>query len=101
MKLRKNDQVKVIKGKDVGKTGKITRVLTKEAKVMVEEINQYKRHMKAKAQGQKSEIITIIKPLPVENVALICPQCKKQTRIGFTNVKGAKERVCRKCGKTI
>ena len=101
MKLRKNDEVKVIRGKDSGKTGKVTRVLEKEAKVVVENVNQYKRHMKAKSQGQKSEIVTITKPLSLANVILVCPKCKQPTRVGFSNVKGAKERLCKKCGKSI
>lgn len=101
MKLRKNDEVKVVKGKDVGKTGKIIRVLSKEAKVVVEGLNQYKRHMKSRAQNQKSDIITITKPLAVANIALVCPHCKKQTRVGFTAAKGIKERICKKCGKSI
>ncbi len=101
MKLRKNDEVKVTRGKDAGKTGKIIRVLGKEGKVVVEGVNQYKRHTKARTQGQKSEIVTITKPLPVANLLFLCPKCKEPARLGFTNVKGAKERICKKCGKSI
>ena len=97
MKLKKGDTVKVVKGKDSGKSGKIDRVDPKKGKVVVEGINQYKRHMKAKMPGQKSEIITITKALPVSNVSLICPQCKKTTRVGF-KIKGKdKTRICKKC----
>ena len=101
MKLRKNDEVKVLRGKDAGKTGKLERIFTKEMKVIVSGINQYKRHVKARAQGQQSEIITITKPLPVSQVALVCPKCKQQTRVGYTVEKDKKIRVCRKCGKEI
>ena len=97
MKLLKNDTVKVVAGKDSGKTGKIERVFSKESKVLVEGVNQYKRHMKARSANQKSEIITITKPLPVANVALICPKCKKQTRVGYKLIKDAKVRICKKC----
>ncbi|MCL4353888.1 50S ribosomal protein L24 [Patescibacteria group bacterium] len=97
-KFKKGDNVKVVAGKDKGKSGKIEKVFSKESKVLVEGVNLYKRHQKAKAQGQKSEIITISKPLPLANVAFICPKCKKQTRIGF-NEKGA--RFCRKCGEEL
>src|SRR5258708_36419253 len=67
MKLIKGDSVKIVRGKDSGKIGKVERVLSKEAKVLVEGINQYKRHMKARVPGQKSEIITITKPLSLAN----------------------------------
>jgi large subunit ribosomal protein L24 len=101
MKLKKGDSVKIVLGKDKGKTGKIERILPKIEKVLVTGINQYKRHMKARAQGQSSEIVTVTKPLASTNVALICPHCKLQTRIGFRIEKNGKIRVCRKCDKKI
>ncbi len=106
MKLIKNDEVKVVAGKDKGKTGKIEKVFSKEAKVLVTGVNQYKRHTKGGYGGQKSEILTITKPLPVANVQLVCPHCKKLTRIGYqveTAKSGSttKTRICRKCGKEI
>lgn len=97
MKLIKGDEVKIVLGKDKGKSGKIEKIFSKTGKVLVEGINQYKRHIKARTQGQKSEIVTITKPLPVSNVAYICPKCKKITRIGYTLEKDTKIRVCRKC----
>lgn len=97
MKLIKGDEVKIVLGKDKGKTGKIEKIFSKTGKVLVEGINQYKRHIKARTQGQKSEILTITKPLPVSNVAYICSKCKKITRIGYAMEKDTKVRVCRKC----
>ncbi len=101
MKLKKGDLVKIVSGKDKGKEGKIEKVLTKIGKVLVTGINQYKRHLKARAQGQSSEIVTVTKPLRESNVALICPHCKLPTRIGFKLEKNDKIRVCRKCEKKI
>ena len=101
MKLKKGDLVKVVSGKDKGKEAKVEKVLTKIGKVLVTGVNQYKRHLKARAQGQPSEIVTVTKPLGVSNVALICPHCKLQTRIGFRVEKNDKIRVCRKCEKKI
>lgn len=101
MKLKKGDLVKVVLGKDKGKTAKIEKVLSKTGKVLVTGINQYKRHLKARAQGQASEIVTITKPLAAASVALICPHCKLQTRVGFKVEKNDKIRVCRKCDKKI
>ena len=101
MKLKKGDSVKIVLGKDKGKTVKIERILPKIEKVLVTGVNQYKRHMKARAQGLSSEIVTVTKPLAGTNVALICPHCKLQTRIGFRVEKNGKIRVCRKCDKKI
>lgn len=101
MKLKKGDSVKIVSGKDKGKEGKVEKVLTKIGKVLVTGVNQYKRHLKARAQGQSSEIVTVTKPLGVSNVAFICPHCKLPTRIGFNIEKNDKIRVCRKCEKKI
>ncbi|HEX8932042.1 MAG TPA: 50S ribosomal protein L24 [Patescibacteria group bacterium] len=97
MKLKKNDQVKVIKGKDAGKLGKVEKIFTKTGKALVEGVNQYKRHVKARMQGQKSEIITITKPLALANVQIVCPKCKQPTRVGIKVLKDSKVRVCKKC----
>lgn len=101
MKLRKNDQVTITLGKDKGKSGKVLEVLTKQNKVLVENVNQFKRHLKARSQTQPAEIITITKPLPVSDVALICPKCKKPSRVGYQITKETKNRICKNCGKVI
>lgn len=108
MKLRIGDNVKISMGKDKGKVGKIEKVYPKENKVLVEGVNQYKRHLKSRTQNQKSEIVTLTKPLPSSAVALICPKCNKVTRVGFKIEKdlprgkaGKKERFCKKCEKSI
>lgn len=101
MKLKKGDNVKVVLGKDKGKVGKIDKVFSKTQKILVAGVNQYKRHLKASSQNKPSEIVTITKPVWVGNVALICPNCKEQTRVGFKIEKNSKIRICRKCGKAI
>lgn len=101
MKLRKGDNVKVVLGKDKGKIGKIEKVYPKDLKILVEGVNQYKRHIKGRAQGQKSEIITLTKPLPVASVSLVCPKCNKVSRVGFEIGKTGKVRICSNCKKTI
>lgn len=101
MKLKKGDEVKIVAGKDKGKTGKVEKVLPDEQKVLVTGVNQYKRHMKGKSQGQKSEIITITKPLPVANVMLVCPKCHIVARVGYTISGDKKERICKKCQQTL
>lgn len=101
MKLKKGDEVKIVAGKDKGKTGKVEKVLPDVQKVLVTGVNQYKRHMKGKGQGQKSEIITITKPLPVANVMFVCPKCHTMARIGYTITGDKKERTCKKCQQAI
>jgi len=101
MKILKGDEIEVTVGKDKGKKGKVEKVFEKLGKVLILNINTYKRHKKARLQNEKSEIITITKPLPVSNVALICPNCHKLTRVGYKLDKSSKIRVCRKCGKAI
>lgn len=100
-KLHKDDEVKVMKGKDKGKTGKIEKVFSKEAMVVVSGVNQFKRHVKGRAGYQKSEIITLTKPLSVGSVQLVCPHCKLITRVGYSITGKEKARICKKCGKTI
>ncbi len=100
MKIKKDDKVKILLGKDRGKEGKVAFVLAKAGKVFVEGANLYKRHVKK--QGQiEGGIIDIPKPFNVSNVALICPNCKKITRVGYKIIGDEKVRICRKCEKEI
>lgn len=101
MKLKKGDEVKIIRGKDKGKTGKIEKVFSNEKKILVLGVNEYKRHMKAKSRVQKSEIITITKPIPVSNVMLVCSKCHLPTRIEYLVQDGDKVRICKKCKQII
>lgn len=101
MKLKKLDTVKVVTGKDKGKTGSVAAVLIKENKVLVNGVNQYKRHVKAKRDGEKSEIKIITKALPVANVMFLCPKCKKAVRVGY-RIEGSKKlRICKNCEEAV
>lgn len=101
MKIKKGDLVKVLVGKDKGRTGIVQKVLMKKQMVVVDGINIFKKHQKADAYVQKSGIVEIIKPIDISNVALVCPSCKKTTRIGLVVENGKKYRVCKKCGAKI
>lgn len=101
MKLKKGDKIKVTVGKDRGKDGTIERVFEKANRVSVPEVNMYKRHLKPRAEGQKGEIKELPRPIPVSNVALICPKCKKETKVGYKLIKEKKVRICRKCEEEI
>jgi large subunit ribosomal protein L24 len=101
-KIKKGDNVQVMLGKDSGKTGAVERVLVKESKVVIAGINVFKRHVKGRPDmNMEGGIIDIVKPINISNVQLVCPSCKKPTRVGFTVTGDTKTRVCRKCGKEI
>ncbi len=101
MRIKKGNQVKVLSGKDRGKTGKVLRALPREGKVMVEKINMVKKHRKARHQGEKSERVSIPMPVDVSIAQLICPKCAKPTRVGKKKVEGKSVRICKKCGAEI
>lgn len=100
MKLKSGDTVKVLMGKDKGKVGKVLKIYPSKSLVLVEGVNEYKRHTKARNK-QKSEIKIINKPLQSSKVVLICSNCKKPTRVGFLIKNNEKARVCKRCRKTI
>jgi large subunit ribosomal protein L24 len=102
MKIRKNDNVLILAGKDKGKKGKIRRALPREDKVIVEGINMIKRHSKTQGQARQAGIIELEAPLDVSKVMLICNKCNNPARVGFRFLKdGKKARVCRACGEVI
>jgi len=102
MKIRKNDTVLVIAGKDRGKKGKVRRALPREDKVLVEGINMIKRHSKTKGQARQAGIIELEAPLDVSKVMLICNKCNSPARVGFRFLEdGKKARTCHACGEVI
>lgn len=101
MKIKKDDTVLVISGKDRGKKGKVIKVLPSEGRVVVEGVNLKKKHTRAKRQGEKGQIVEIAAPLNVSNVKLICSKCKTPTRVGYKVVGKNKFRTCKKCGQEI
>lgn len=101
MKLKRGDEVLVVAGKDKGKTGKVERLLPTVAKVVVSGVNMYKKNMKGTGKAKQTGIIDIIRPLPVANVAFVCPKCKLPTRIGYVTKNKEKNRVCKKCDQIV
>jgi len=101
MKLKVSDQIIVTSGKDKGKKGKIDAVMPKTRSVLVGGVNMYKKHQKARDEKHPAGIIDFARPLPVSRVALICPRCGKQTRVGYLVVKNEKVRICKKCTQNI
>jgi len=102
MKIRKNDTVLVIAGKDRGKTGKVRFAYPKNEKVLVEGINFIKRHSRARRAARQAGIIELEAPLNISNVMLLCSKCNHPTRVGFRTLKDdRKVRFCRSCGEVI
>lgn len=97
MKLHKGDQVKIIAGKDRGKTGTVLRVFSDENQITVEGLNLYKKRSRPKQKGQKGEVVLVPRPLPASRVMLICKSCKKAVRVGHRFEGVSKVRYCRKC----
>ena len=101
MKIKKDDKVIVLSGKDKGKIGKVISADPKNGKVIVEGVNVATKHQKAKKQGQDGGIIKVETPIYVSKVQLVCNACGKGVRAGYKFVDGKKVRVCRKCGAEI
>ncbi|HEX7365215.1 MAG TPA: 50S ribosomal protein L24 [Dehalococcoidia bacterium] len=102
MKIKKNDNVLVIAGKDRGKKGKVRKSLPTENKVIVEGVNMIKRHSRAKGQARQAGIIELEAPMDVSNVMLICNKCNKPARVGHRFLSdGRKARICRVCDEVI
>lgn len=103
MKIKKNDQVLIIIGKDRGRKGKVLSVFPKKEKILVDGINMIKKHIRPKKSGEKGKIITLPALISVSNTKLICSKCKKITRLGYKLTSNAqkksKVRVCKKCGE--
>jgi large subunit ribosomal protein L24 len=97
MKIKKNDQVKILAGKDRGKTGKVLRVLSGEEKVVVESINIVKKHVRPRREGEKGQRVEIPGKVSLSNVMLVCPKCGKAARIGYKVTEKSKLRICKKC----
>ena len=100
LKLKAKDKVKIMSGKDKGREGEIERVLPKDGTAVIPGLNIYKKHVKGYGD-QKGGIYEIPRPIPVSNLMLICPKCKKTSRIGFRLAGKEKVRVCKKCNKEI
>lgn len=99
MNIKKGDTIKVLYGKDSGKTGEVLAVLPKTDKILVSGVNKVTRHVKGDGKKRKSEIVIVERPLTASKVMVICPNCKKPTRIGTQRKGAGYVRVCKQCGK--
>ena len=101
MKLKKNDNIIILAGRDKGKSGLISAVFAKENKIVVAGANVYKKSVKPSKRAPKGGIIEINAKISTSNVAVICPSCNKPTKIGYQIEKDEKIRICRKCKGAI
>ena len=102
MKIRKNDTVLVIAGKDKGKTGKVRFAYPEKAQIIVEGINFIKRHTKATGTVRQAGIIQLEVPIYTSNVMLLCSRCNHPTRVGFRFLEDRRKvRFCHSCHEVI
>lgn len=103
MKVKKNDTVLVMTGKDAGKTGKVLSAFPTENKIKVDGVNVQKRHKKARSAQEAGGIVEQVGAIDASNVYVVCPNCGKPTRVGYAVIEGKKVRVCKQegCGKIL
>lgn len=109
MKIKKGDQVKILAGKDGGKSGRVLQVLKKSdtVRVVVEGLNLRYKHLRPRRGGEKGQRIMFPAPMPISRVQLICPKCGRSVRIGYKLMEQSelhqekKQRICKKCQSVI
>ncbi len=106
IKIKSGDTVKVMNGKDAGKSGTVSQVLASMDKVVIDGVNKMVKHLKSQRRDEKGQRIEFFGPIHISNVALVCPKCNKTTRIGCHESVGEdgtkqKSRQCKKCKETF
>jgi len=101
-KIRRNDTVQVMTGKDRGRRGEVRQVITDKQRVLVTGANMVHKHRRARTQLEPSQILTIEAPIHVSNVRVVCSACDKAVRVGFRLLEdGRKVRFCKQCDEAI
>ncbi len=101
-KIRKNDTVMVIAGKERGKTGKVMRVIGEKHRIVIERLNMVKRHQKPRGAQQPGGVVEKEASIELSNVMIMCERCNAPARIGARRLgDGKPTRVCRRCGEVI
>ena len=101
MKIKKGDTVQVLSGNDKGKKGEVLQVMPKDSKIVVKGVNVRKKHIKPRKQGEEGGILSVECGMPISKVNVVCPKCGKTTKVGYSEEKGEKIRVCKKCGAKL
>ena len=95
-KFKVGDEVQITTGRDKGKKGKVEKVARRKNALVVAGVNIYKRHRKV-SKKQPAGVFEVERPIPVANLAIVCPKCGKPTRVGFVIEGKTKNRICKKC----
>ena len=102
MKIKKGDNVRIMSGKDKGKTGKVMQVFPGEGKLVVDGVNKTVKHAKTRKEGEKGQKIDFFGPINASNVMLVDPKTGKPTRVGYKVMEdGRKVRMAKKSQETI
>jgi len=101
MKVKKGDLVKMLAGKDRGKTGKVLKVFSETGRAVIEGLNLIKKHNRPRREREKGQRIEIPRAIDVSNVTLVCPKCGRTSRIGYKKTGDEKFRFCKKCKSEI
>ena len=97
MNIKKGDTVKIISGKDRGKTGTVLTAHPDTMKLTIDGLNLFKKRSRPKRQGEKGQTVEVPRPLNASKVMIICGNCKRPTRVGHRVEGGRKIRYCKKC----
>ncbi len=102
-KIKVNDKVTVLTGKDKGKSGKVIQVLPGMSKIVIDGINIMYKHLKPQKKGEKGQRVQFNGPVSISNIMLICPKCNKAARLGVKTSEESKQkaRFCKKCKEAI
>ena len=101
-RVKRNDQVVVLSGKDRGKRGKVLRLSPENGRVVVEGLGLIKKHMRRSQMNPEGAIVSRESPLPLDRVQPVCPRCNRGVRIGFQiSGDGSKTRICRRCQESF
>jgi len=101
-RLKKNDTVKILAGKDKGKSGKILFVFPDKNRALVQGLNMIKKHARRTREDQQGGVIQKESPMHISNLMVVCQKCGKPTKIGFSALSdGTKIRICKKCKELI
>ena len=101
-RIKRDDQVMVLSGKDRGKKGKVLRIAPEVGRVTVEGMNLVKKHVKRSQLNPQGAIISRENPLPLDRVVPVCPRCNRGVRVGFKILSdGTKSRICRRCEESF
>jgi len=101
--IKKNDKVKVLAGKEKGRSGKVLKIIREKDAALVERLNFVKRHTRAAGKaGQSGGIIEKEAPIKLSKLMLVCPKCSKATRVGMQTLDdGDRVRFCKKCSEQL